>query len=196
LSILEIGCGNGRAILELQNKLPFTHTYCINKEGYTFTQSTNKQDLLFVAIHYNISIPCLFHTNDGKNITSRVILPNIDLFPGIQSSPLPYNPASFDLILSQHALNEGKVLPNDIKIILPRIAILLKSGGYAALLLLYQRAHLLYGDVAVHQDFAVVHIQHVHINSTHRFSFYLYTVLDGVGIVIKRCHSHEENSIR
>ena len=33
LSILEIGCGNGHALLELQSAVPIITTFCVNKKG-------------------------------------------------------------------------------------------------------------------------------------------------------------------
>jgi len=58
------------------------------------------------------------------------------------------------------------------------------------------QAHLLFGDAAYHKDFAVVHTQHVQINNTHHFSLYLYSVMDCVGIVIKRCRTNKDDKNR
>ena len=126
MRILEIGCGNGisifiilrtymdlilimihlgRALLELQTFLPHSVTFCVNKDGYMFPQSYNKRDFAHVAEHYNIPILCA--AVGSEILRNQPILPHIYLSSGLEKEDFPYPRASMQLILSQHALNQG-----------------------------------------------------------------------------------------
>jgi hypothetical protein len=123
----------GRALLELQALLPYCNTFCVNKEGYAFMQSSTRADLAKVALHYSIPILCnsmpaqpkhhhgvhkahLEHVNRSVDehgpCRRRPILPTISLIPGIQKAQLNYPPESMQLIISQHSLNEGLLFRN------------------------------------------------------------------------------------
>eukprot|EP01036_Dinobryon_divergens_P025167 gene25167-33688_t len=200
LTILEIGCGNGRALLELQSLMPHSTTFCVNKKGYNYAQASTRNELALIAEHYRIPILCStggHHNNRNKNvgaekIKSQPILPHIRLTSGVQNEAFKYPHASMKLILSQHAINEGKVEPQDIFMVLPRIAMLLAPGGYAALLLMSNRVDMLYatgssrwpGDA----EFEIVKIVHVNVTAAMRYSIYLYRVQNNsLGMVIQRC---------
>ena len=155
INILEIGCGNGihpvtkftyillvllvsqtiffvsigRALLALQALLPYSNTFCVNKEGYTYVQAFSRAELALVAMHYSIPIICrtiaqnpLEHQNQSHHhnhhhhhhhqrnesgLYVHVILPKVNKSPGIQKAQFPYPRASMQLIISQHSLNEG-----------------------------------------------------------------------------------------
>jgi len=145
-------------------------TFCINKDGYAYTQASTRNDLALIAQHYNIPILCAAehhsrNKNSGAEISrSEPILPHIRLSSGIQTGDISLRRASMKLILSQHAINEGstqqkpypctcksifhtlsitisigKIEPQDICVVLPRITMWLAPGGYASLLLLTNR---------------------------------------------------------
>jgi hypothetical protein len=64
-------------------------------------------DLLVTAVNYRTTLYC--KASNGSHTTLPTpILPSIHLLKeGIQNESLPYRKGSFDLVLSQHALNEG-----------------------------------------------------------------------------------------
>ncbi|KAL6063513.1 hypothetical protein QOT17_011524 [Balamuthia mandrillaris] len=133
VSALDMGCGNGRSLLELQSILPQARTACVNKAGYGMMQSENPTDLLAVAMGTNTSVYCRGTTP---------ILPEIRLTErGIALEDLPFPTASMDIILSQHALNQGKIQPEDLPVALRRIAKLLKPGGIAVLHVVHHPLH-------------------------------------------------------
>ena len=92
----------GRALLELQAQLPYGHTYCINKKDYNYAQSTKSDELLKVASHYNIPVLC-----PGNSDKQNPLLPVISTNAGVQNENFPYSKEAFNLIISQHALNDG-----------------------------------------------------------------------------------------
>lgn len=112
----------GRALLELQALLPYSNTFCLNKEGYVYVQAFSRTDLAMVAMHYSIPIMCrtvaqnspepqnqslLLHHDHLLNESIHVILPNVSKTPGIQKAQFPFPRESMKLIISQHSLNEG-----------------------------------------------------------------------------------------
>jgi SAM-dependent methyltransferase len=101
VEVLEIGCGNGHALLNLQTRLPSSHLVCVNKAGYGHFQAENKSFLLDTALHYGMPLLC----DEG---TGSLVLPELVLLEnGIDKASLPFRNESFDLILSNHALNQG-----------------------------------------------------------------------------------------
>jgi len=187
VTILEIGCGNGllvyyhlyciftnlvrvgHALMELQAYIPYGSTFCVNKDGYKYVQAKSQKDMCLIAFQYKIPIYCINKSSEKNTSLDSIgrvpLIPQVTLIPGIQFAKLPYKSDSIDFIMSQHALNEGKILStgtyslfieqlthffvlvgkiesHEVKVIIPRIATLLRIGGYAAVSLLVRKVIL------------------------------------------------------
>ena len=131
ITVHEIGCGSGRTLMEVQSTLLTARLSCTNREGYGMQQSNSQLDLIHVAKHYNIAIKC--------NSRGVVYVPQMKLDHGIQqwSHDFPCSDDSVDIVYSQHALNQGKLHPYESAMILPKIVPMLKPGGFASLMLLF-----------------------------------------------------------
>jgi SAM-dependent methyltransferase len=130
-SVLEIGAGSGRAILELQSLFPELHVFGSNLAAYGHSQAESTDELMLVAAHFGIRLPC--------NKTS-VTVPKIHVTVPLQHPDFPRKllPA-YDFVFSRHALNQGKLKPHESCLVVPRVLSLLKpSGGLALLNLLYR----------------------------------------------------------
>jgi hypothetical protein len=102
-NIFELGCGNGRNLLEIQAALPSSKLTCMNKAGWGLYQSESIQDLIQTALHCNITLHCNIES-------SKPILPSLMINNGLQAGPIPVPDQSFDLIISLQALSEGYVI--------------------------------------------------------------------------------------
>jgi hypothetical protein len=94
-----------------------------------------------VAKHFNISVGCF---DNGKPA-----LPPIFETWGIQSPEYSsvLEGRQFDLIISRHALNNGKLRPSDSAYIIPRILPLLKVGRFAMVHMLYENFRATCGPI-------------------------------------------------
>jgi len=120
-SVLDFGCGSGRALLQVYEKYPSTYTYCINKRGYRLSQSETYQDFVDVAYHFNITLHCN---------TTHFLLPDIYLTAGIETESFyPFDGKQFDLIYSIHALNIGKVTVSSSHIWMDKLIPLMKASS-------------------------------------------------------------------
>jgi SAM-dependent methyltransferase len=150
--VLEIGCGSGRALLDLKSKHPQLNAAGTNYKGYGDSQTNGSEIHLWsVAKHFNISVAC---TADG-----------IPAFPVIHETVGIQHPnyssildgQKFDLIISRHALNQGKLAADQSVFIVPRIIPLLKVGGVAMV-------HLLFGafdNISKHEHYPVLSINSI-----------------------------------
>ena len=126
-SILEIGCGGGRTSLGFQSLFPNSNIVCLNKAGYGFSQSNTMDDLLKTLAYYQIDITC------DKNI-GYFHLPYLSVIDiGLNGGILPFENESFDIIISQNALDLGKFKVEESRLIPTRILRMLKAGGCASL---------------------------------------------------------------
>lgn len=126
-AILEIGCGAGKFMLDLQAHVPSAHIIGLNKRGWEYAQLTSNQSILSMALYFNKSVPCTEQ--------SIPIYPDFQSFDGIGAAELPFPSDSFDAIVSMHALN--KLHPRESMVIIPRVARVLRPGGVAMLSLLW-----------------------------------------------------------
>ena len=116
-SILEIGCGNGRALLETAVLAEHGGRHpacaaCLNYAAYnTRTDSSN-------AVHAAAAAGSVVSGNGSRAafglVAAAHALPMPRLTPrlvhGDYHDGLPFGSSAFSLVYSQHALNEGKVL--------------------------------------------------------------------------------------
>jgi SAM-dependent methyltransferase len=135
---LELGCGEGRALLELQVRFPDAKLMCLNKEGYgqgaqehggSFVGGANRngsvETLLHVAKYYGID----WHP-DTHN-TPQVI------FLDATAKHVPIASDSVDIIFSRGVLNEGS---EDVEA-LRGVLHVLKARGEAFLQHVDMQAH-------------------------------------------------------
>jgi SAM-dependent methyltransferase len=182
--ILEIGCGSGRALLDLKSKYPNIRAVGTNYRGYGFSQTNGSAlHLWSVAKHFNISVVC---SEDGAPA-----FPEIKEAEGIQHPNYTsiFGLQQFDLIISRHALNQGKLSPDKSVFIVPRVVSLLKVGGTAMV-------HLLYGafyESSSHAHYPVLSITNIGPLSA-SVSIILYHtrcyVENCVSALIRRCAPH------
>lgn len=196
--ILEIGCGSGLTLLQVCSKIvKSSECICINKRGYRMSQSEIGRDLIRVAEYFNEPVLC---TNQ-----SQVILPVIKVIPGLQSkSTMRVLIESVDIILSQHALNEGKLQPREITDALPSIIGFLNPGGLAVLHLLEMlpTSSVLFPNLHLTKSFQIVKILNLSIKMSNdilyqpnKYSSYIksnvtlmfYFKADALNVVIRRC---------
>ena len=89
--VLEIGCGEGRALMELRSRFPSAEIHGVNKESWPAMQG--QVSLLKIAEFYNIPPP---------SISNEAPLPKVHF---CDASELPFEPEYFDLIFSQACLH-------------------------------------------------------------------------------------------
>jgi SAM-dependent methyltransferase len=129
-SVLEIGTGAGRALLDFKSTYPFAKAYGTNYKEYGFPQIEGSNESMWnVSTYFKIQIRCDQNGNP--------MFPTIMGLGKIQHEWLPFPSDSFDLIFSHHALNEGKLTPSESHCFIPRLHKVLKSGGMAVLHLLW-----------------------------------------------------------
>ena len=123
-SILEIGCGGGRALIDLKSRYPFIKAYGTNP---TSNDEFNRTAEAFwnVANHFDIPVYC-----DQQGLPSFPVI--LETHP-IQSTNFTkvFHPESFDFIFSRHSLNQGKIAANQSHIFIPRLLPFLKVGSPA-----------------------------------------------------------------
>ncbi len=125
-SVLEVGSGSGRALLDLKAKYPSIRAFGSNLKGYGFSQADGSEKSLWnVANHFNITVYC-----DHQDVPNFPVL--FETGP-IQSANFSthFHPEKFDLIFSRHSFNQGKLTPNESYIIIPRILPLMKINSPA-----------------------------------------------------------------
>jgi len=88
--VLEIGCGEGRVLMELCRLFPSIELHGINKAPWPAMKG--RQSLRRTATYYNIF---------KKSELSKIILPKIQFY---DASELKFKDAYFDLIISQVAI--------------------------------------------------------------------------------------------
>jgi SAM-dependent methyltransferase len=148
-SILEIGAGAGRVVMELKMRFPDMYVVGTNFDMYGAKPSVNNKfgqlmgtedEFWATAKAFNLNVKC-------DAITKKPLFPEILLTKKIQEYKLPYN-ETFDLIVSRQALMEGKVGVNESHMFLRNIYHTLKPGGIMIL-------HLLTGGsgINVHRSF-------------------------------------------
>jgi len=185
-TILEIGSGNGRLLMEVQSQLPFAHLWGLNKAGYGWDQldssfgDEGQKHLIAVAVHYKIPVIC--------DRLKNPVVPKIKLFDGLQYGRIPLTKEYFDVVISHHSLNEGKLLPYDVRSVAPRVMDALKPGGYASLLLLVNHAaRTLFPSLDV-KTFTPIAMHTTTVEKTNnKYSVMLYVINENIGMVVKRC---------
>ena len=125
-SVLEIGSGSGRALLDLKGAYPTISVYGTNLRGYGFQQSNGSADALWdVADYFDIPVNC-----DQNGAPNFPVL--LETYP-IQSEEFTtlFEPGTFDFIFSRHSLNQGKLLTNESHIFIHRLLPFLKVDSPA-----------------------------------------------------------------
>ena len=89
--ILEIGCGEGRALLELRRLFPSAAIHGINKHPWDAMRGT--ESLADVAA---------FHGVFGRTELERIALPTVHF---LDAQRLPFPDGSFDVVISQGAIH-------------------------------------------------------------------------------------------
>ena len=125
-SVLEIGSGSGRALLDLKGLYPNIKAYGTNLRGYGFAQGNGSASALWnVAQYFDIKVNC-----------DRTGAPNFPVI--IETHPIQshefsaiFEPETFDFIFSRHSLNQGKLAANESHIFIPRLLPFLKVGSPA-----------------------------------------------------------------
>mmetsp|Transcript_36896 Transcript_36896/g.61127 ORF Transcript_36896/g.61127 Transcript_36896/m.61127 type:complete len:334 (+) Transcript_36896:132-1133(+) len=131
-AVLELGCGEGRMCLDLLASYPSATAFCINNLQWgksrpdylgngAATGDTSTAAWEATATHFNLPVPPHW--------------PEVTYTKYGDSNHLPYPDASFDLVLAQHSLNEGKLVRPDYQF--PNVACgvvrTLREGGMALL---------------------------------------------------------------
>ena len=179
--VLEVGCGNGRALLDLQylfrDQAVLT---CVNKGGYRYPQANGDVDFVRLAVQSNMSLLCDSVSN--KPLVPEVYLTNL----GLGKEPFPGNMWSkFDFVYSQYALDTGKIDYNEIGPAIERVVDSLRVGGVAVILpcLSFKYFTNMLNILEMGPLFSIVR----HAN-TAKFSVLMYIYRGHyIGIVIKRC---------
>lgn len=142
--ILEIGCGNGRSVLELQDIIVTSTISCLNTGAAPLETMDPRLAMFNTALIYNIPIHC--------KQNSKPILPVVHSLygkPGFLREKLPFTKDNFDLILSRNNFHAGQVASTDPRYIVPRIGRLLKEGGYASIMLIPNNAHVAFPSLSL-----------------------------------------------
>jgi hypothetical protein len=124
-NVLEIGCGQGHAILDAQFLAPSAHMVCVNKNLYGIVQANERRHLLSAAARFGVSLQC-----DESN---EPILPSVLLIESIVQPPSLVSllgARRFDFVYSIHALN-NKFLANETHIWFPDVVRLLAGHRHA-----------------------------------------------------------------
>ena len=129
-SVLEIGTGAGRALLDLKSIYPFAQVYGTNYKQYGYSQIEGSNESMWnVSTYFNVRIHC--------DQSGNPMFPTIIGLGKIQHEWLPFPSEWFDLIFSRHSLNDGKLEPQESHCFVPRVHKVLKSEGMALLHLLW-----------------------------------------------------------
>ena len=129
-NVLDFGTGAGLALLDLKARHPLARAFGTNLKTYGYPQSDGSDEAMWaVSEHFNVSVHC--------DAAAAPMFPVILNLGKIQQEPLPFAAGFFDLVLSRHSLNEGKLLAAESHCALPRLLHVLKPGGAAALHLLF-----------------------------------------------------------
>ena len=122
LEAIEVGCGEGRALLELQAVLPLSKLHCLNHPTYGRARgfgganlSGGRKDLQEILNRYKINIP-------NRN------LPTVE-FGDAFLNAWPYETQQADVVYSSHALTKAR----NVRVILRETLRVLKPGGEAFL---------------------------------------------------------------
>jgi len=146
-SVLDYGCGSGKAIMQVQEKHPKTITHCIkNKEA---KKPESYQDLVDVAYYYKIALHCnethyvlpeIHSTSSLHSIMDTTALPHQHHLFGNQR---------FDFIYSMQALNIGSMGLSQLDVWLNQLIPLLSSSSTDSrmILLLTDRQQSFTGDI-------------------------------------------------
>ena len=134
--VLEVGCGKGRAVLQLAG-LGITCT-CLNAPGYTATQYYHHngswvehrfaQQADDAASLENTVSRYRVRFNQSKHAMPQMVLASY-------KAGMPFPNGSFSVVLSQHSMNEGKMHhpEEELSTLLDEIERLLKPRGVAVL---------------------------------------------------------------
>lgn len=126
ITVLEIGAGSARAILELNARNPLLQVYGTNKAGYGNGQVESVQDMWNSVRNFNVDIQC--------DKSGKPAWPEIFLFTeGIQTKNLPVGAGTLDFIISRMSLGRPKIQPYESHLVVPRVLYALKAGGSAFL---------------------------------------------------------------
>ena len=174
-SVLEVGAGDGHTAIELKSRAPQMHVDATNKASSNWAhlnQSKGSQEELWSAArHYNVPLFC--------DKQGQPMLPNIINADGF-ASPNYFAALNrtYDLVISRHALNNGKIRPTESCMLIPQVLDLLKPEGGTALL------HLLWDAFIPSNNSAFMSIAFLTVYSeTHKqnISLYFYQTYCGHG---------------
>ena len=187
--VLEIGCGSGKALLELKAKYPRMQVYGTNLRGYGYSQTNGSIESFWsIALYFGIPVLCDVHGSPGFPIvqeTEKIQSPKFaDVLPRI----------GFDFIFSRHSLNEGKLQSFESPLAITQLLPLLKEGRSAMIHLLGGKLHPS-TDIRFYPVLSVTNIAPKQPNATGghgRVSIVLYSTLcylqlHCLGVVIRRC---------
>lgn len=177
--ILEIGCGSGHALLDLQWRYPTANITGVNKRGYGITQLNATTELIDMSIFYNVSLIC--------DVFDVPILPHLVLFDGVGKNQMPFPNQSFDMIISQNSLDTGKLQSHESVYIISRVARILKDDGVAALGLNHHK-HYLFEYSSIKDTMNLTALKSFTVSYTNRnVSILFYTIGHVIAVIIKVC---------
>lgn len=162
-SAVELGCGEGRALLELQSMYPnATNITCINSLEYA-RRNANRRGLLGNGlVAGDVSEESYRSTAASFNIPPLHIWPRVLYGDYMHERPLPFESSTVDLVYSQAALNQGKVTvpKKEVPYLMQDVARVLRPDGVAALQLtqlsVQEQVRLLHNYSATGQSEAVI----------------------------------------
>ncbi len=124
-SVLEVGSGSGRALLDLKAEYPSIKAYGTNLRGNGFVQGKGSvEDFWTVANHFDIPVYC------KQDSPSLPIIIEAQPIHSANFSKL-FEPEMFDFIFSRQLLNQEKLTAEESYIFIPRLLPLLKVGSSA-----------------------------------------------------------------
>eukprot|EP00475_Leptophrys_vorax_P041233 TRINITY_DN7778_c0_g1_i7.p1 TRINITY_DN7778_c0_g1~~TRINITY_DN7778_c0_g1_i7.p1 ORF type:complete len:376 (-),score=79.78 TRINITY_DN7778_c0_g1_i7:62-1189(-) len=181
--ILEIGCGSGHCMLDLQHMLPKAEVVGVNKVGYFYSQSWTSDDVIRTAAHYNVTLIC---TAPGEPKLPKILPTN-----GLQEELLDFPDGKFDFIYSQYALDWEKLFHWHSPIVIPRVSKVLKVGGTALLLVTFNSNSFTLKEFTPPDRFKAnaFHLLDVHsfLHKRVTHSILVYTVQRSIGVGIRKC---------
>lgn len=122
-SFLELGCGEGHAVLQMQARFPRMQVECLNSLSYgKKCQALGLRGMCgggaTVSTVQDADGKYIVTDNGWHQIARSFRMPVLPKWPHIvygdyndNNNTLPWADSSFDLIISSNALNEGKVKP-------------------------------------------------------------------------------------
>ena len=153
---LELGCGEGRALLELQSRFPRAQCHCLSSKMWDcMRRDSSRSHHQFACATSNMTGKSMewlrqVATNYGIPMESRLPMMNFGDF----GQRMPFAEESLDFIYSQHALNKLPSPRTHFAPFMSEIARLLRPNGTALLQLipccLPQTRALKYGDKVVY----------------------------------------------